>query len=303
MPDLNSLTIFAKIAQANSFSEAARRLNLPISTVSRRIAELENELGVRLIERSTRQFRLTEIGTEILVHAHRSVELRDAVVSVISRQLSDVSGLLRISTPPSIAETLLAPLIGTFQTSYPNVRILMSVTERYVDHISEGVDLAFRYGSLRDSSLCARKLLTYRHQLVASPEYLRKLSAPPQRPGDLDVHRILAFSQQPKIQWRFLSAGGSNDETITLRPQLSMNDFTGLAAALLAGGGIAELPPVCAPELIRGGKLVEVMPDWHFPTFDLSIVHLGTHHMPGPARLFKEFAVETVPTLFPDLPH
>src|ERR1700743_2963606 len=137
MTDLNSLAIFAKVVEANSFSEAARRLKMPISTVSRRVAELEDRLGVRLLESTTTHRRLTELGAEVLDQAVRSAELSDNVENIISNRLLDVSGTLRISSPPSISDTLLAPLIVAFQASYPNIRIQILVTERYVDLIDE----------------------------------------------------------------------------------------------------------------------------------------------------------------------
>jgi DNA-binding transcriptional LysR family regulator len=173
MTDLNSLALFAKVVEATSFSEAARRLKMPISTVSRRIAELEDQLGVRLLERSTRNLRVTELGAEVLEHARRSAELSEAVEGIVSNRLSEVSGTLKLSAPPSISDTLLTPLVMAFQASYPNIRIQVLVTERMIDLIAEGVDLAFRLGPLKDSCLVARRILTYRHQLVASSSYLK----------------------------------------------------------------------------------------------------------------------------------
>jgi DNA-binding transcriptional LysR family regulator len=302
MVDLNSLVVFAKVVEANSFSEAARRLKMPISTVSRRIAELEDQLGVRLLERSTRSLRLTELGAEVLEQAVRSAELSESVDSIVSNRLSAVSGTLRLSAPPSISDTLLTPLVTAFQASYPNVRIQILVTDRFVDHIAEGVDMVFRLGALRDSSLVARRLLTYRHQLVASPDYL-KGCRPPEKPQDLLDHRLLSFSHwKPDSSWTFVHRNGKDRETLTFQPYLAMNDFAGLAPALLAGGGIGELPPVVQPELVREGRLVEVMPDWRFRTFDLSLVHLGNRHISKPCRLFKELATQMAPTLFPGLP-
>jgi DNA-binding transcriptional LysR family regulator len=302
MTDLNALIVFAKVAEAKSFSEAARRLGMPVSTVSRRVADLEDQLGVRLLDRSTRSLRLTDLGSEVLEHALRSAESVEAIQSIVSNRRSSVSGVLRLSAPPSISDTLLSPLVTAFQASYPDVRVQILITDRLVDHIGDGVDIVFRLGVLKDSSLVARKLLTYRHRLVASPAYLKNCT-PPEKPQDLLAHRLIAFSYwRPESSWTFVNANGKDEETLTFQPYLSMNDFAGLTPALLADGGIGDLPPVVQPELFRDGRLVEVMPNWRFRTFDLSLVHLGNRHMPRPLRLFKEFAVQMAPTLFQNLP-
>src|ERR1700741_5049360 len=215
MTDLNSLMIFAKVVEANSFSEAARRLKMPTSTVSRRVADLEDQLGVRLLERSTRKIRLTDVGSAVLEHAQHTAELGEAVDSIASNHLSHVSGTLRLTAPPSISDSLLAPLVGAFQASYPNVRVQVFITERIVDQIAEGVDLSFRVGELEDSSLVARRILTYRHQLVASPAYLAKCK-PPRTPQELLAHRLLAFSfWRPENTWNFIHANGKDKASIT----------------------------------------------------------------------------------------
>ena len=301
MTDLNSLMVFARVVEAKSFSEAARRMKIPLSTVSRRVAELEKQLGVRLIERSTRRLRLTDVGSEVFEQGKHSVEISEAVNNIASNHLSTVSGELRLAAPPSISDSLLAPLVGAFQASYPNVRIQVFITDRIVDQIAEGVDLAFRVDpQLKDSSLIARKILTYRHQLVASPAYLARRK-PPQKTQDLLQHRLLAFSfWKPMNVWSFVN--GKKKETLTFRPHLSMNDYAGLAAALLAGTGIGDLPPLVQPELLRDGRLVEIMPDWRFATFYLWLAHTGNRFLTRPVRLFKEFAAQRAPTLFPKLP-
>jgi len=302
MTDFNSLTIFATVVNAKSFSEAARRLKMPLASVSRRVADLEAELGVRLLERSTRSLRLTEVGAEVLEYADRSLEICEAVDSIVSNHKATVSGVLRLSAPPNVSDSLLTPLLSAFRASYPNVRVLALITERHVDHIADGVDLAFRVGVLKDASLVARRILTYRHRLVASPDYLKRVD-PPKKPSDLLSHTIITFSYwKPETSFTFVHANGKDRETVTLVPFLSMNDFTGLTPALLAGEGIGELPPIVQPELVREGRLVEVMPDWRFPTFDLSLVHLSNRLMPRPVRVFKDFAVEMAPKIFPDLP-
>lgn len=287
MPDLNSLMIFARVVEANSFSEAARRLKMPTSTVSRRIADLEEQLGIRLIERSTRSLRLTDAGSEVLEHARRSAEISEAIDNIASNHLSKVSGSLRVSAPPSISDSLLAPLVGAFQASYPDVRVYIFITERIVDQIAEGVDLAFRVGELEDSSLVARRILTYRHQLVASPAYLEKRKQP-EIPQDLLDHRLLAFSfWRPENNWNFTHANGKDKEMLSFQPYLSINEYSGLAAALLAGTGIGELPPIVQPDLLRGGRLVEVMPAWHFPLFNSRWSILATDTRRGPCAYSK----------------
>jgi DNA-binding transcriptional LysR family regulator len=300
--DLNSLVIFAQVAESNSFVRAARRLEMPASTVSRRVAELEKELGVRLIERSTRSLRLTDVGSELLEHAQRTAELSEAVCNIASNHSASVSGNLRISAPPTISDSVVAPLIIRFQQSYPDVRIQVFTTERIVPQIAEGIDLAFRVGELEDSSLVVRRLLTYRHQLVASPSYLKAHKAP-KRPSDLLQHRLLAFSFWTlQNSWSFSHAGSKKQVSINFQPHLSINEYAGLAVALLAGAGIGELPPIVQPDLLRQGRLVEVMPKWHLRVFNLSLVHLSKRYVPRAVRVFKDFAAEMVPALFPKLP-
>ena len=304
MTDLNSLIIFAQVAEANSFSEAARRLKMPTSTVSRRIADLETQLGVRLIDRSTRSLRLTDIGLEVLEHAQRTAELGAAIDNIASSHQSKISGALRLSAPPSISDSLLVPLVNAFQASYPEVRILIFISERFVDHIADGIDLAFRVGrQLEDSSLVARKILTYRHQLVATPEYVKK-SKLPETPQDLLRHRLLSFSRRgkPETTWRFAHVNGKNKETISFQPFVSMNDYAGLASALLTGAGIGDLPPIVQPQLLRDGQLIEVIPKWRLRTVHLWLVHLGNRFTQHSVRVFKEFAAQMAPELFPDLP-
>ena len=300
--DLNSLIIFAKVAEANSFSEAARRLNMPISTVSRRIFELEDQLGVRLLERSTRNLRLTELGAEVLAYARQSAEISDAVDNIVSNRMPKVSGTLCLSAPPSISGSLVTPVVGAFQASYPDVSVQVFITERIVDQIADDVDLAFKVGTSTHPTLAARTLLTYRHQLIASPDYLEKCGAP-NTPRDLLNHRLLAFSfWRPEYSWTFRHANGTDKEILAFQPYIAMNEYAGLAVALLEGAGIGELPPIVQPELIRKGLLVEVMPEWHLPVFDLAIVHLRGRYLPQPVRVFKEFASQMVPKLFPALP-
>ena len=298
--DLNALAIYARVAEALSFSEAARRLNMPISTVSRKIADLEESLGVQLIERSTRKLRLTDIGREVLHEAQRGVETVEAIDAIVSNRLVEVRGRISISSPPSIADSLLAPILSAFQSTYPLVSVQVMVTQRFVDHIAEGVDLALRVGELKDSSLVAKPLLRYRRQLVASPEYLAQHDAPV-RPQDLQDHRVLVFGTSVAgHRWSFFR--GNDTEIVDVKPVLAMNDYAGLAQSLADGSGIGDLPPIVRPDLVSSGKLVELIPDWKLETETLSLVRLGNRHVPKALRVFIDFAATRAGQLFPRLP-
>jgi DNA-binding transcriptional LysR family regulator len=303
MPDLNTLVLFAAVIDAKSFSRAAQRLKIPTSTVSRRIAELEKELGARLLERSTRNLRLTDFGSDVLQYAHQSADIVEEVANIATDHTTGTSGVLRLAAPPSISDSLLAPLICDFQAAFPQISIQVSITERVLDLITDGIDLTFRVShELGDSSVVARRILTYRHQLVASPAYLEQFGSP-KKPDDLLTHRLLAFSfWKPENTWNLFHTNGKEIRTLQFRPHLSINEYVGLATALVRGRGIGELPPIVQPELIRSGKLVEIMSRWRFHNFHLSILHLSNRYIAKPVRLFKEFATERIPSLFPNLP-
>jgi DNA-binding transcriptional LysR family regulator len=303
MADLNSLLIFAAVVEGASFSGAARRLRMPVSTVSRRVAELEAELGVRLLERSTRrQLRLTDIGSEVFAQARLAVDVSDSVEGLIADQKTDVRGTVRISSPPSISDTLLAPLIEAFQSRYPDIRVRAFITGRYVDLVSDGVDVGFIVGPLGDQSVVARRLLRYRHRLVASPAYIAAWGEP-RHPDELRKHRILKFQfWDDELPWTFTHAHTGESRLAEVRPSVSMNDYAGLVASIRMGAGIGDLPPIVLPQLVRDGCLVEVMSDWRFPVLDLTAVHVADRNLPRIVRVLVDFSAEFVPTLFSELP-
>jgi DNA-binding transcriptional LysR family regulator len=297
--NLNALLVFVKVAEANSISEGARLLRLPVSTVSRQVADLEAQLGVRLLERSTRRLKLTGIGTEVLEEARATVDIRESILGLISSRLSSVSGLLRILVPPSIASSLITPLVGAFQASFPDVRIQMTISDRAADLSTGDFDLLVKIGPMQDSSRISRTILTFPDRLLASPAYL-KTGRAPETPKELLGHRLLAFSSgEREIKWSFVNNKNENWITLTVEPYLSVNDPTSLADALLAGMGIGNLPSVAVGELVRKGQLVEVMPQWRFSTLDVSVVHASSRHVRRPVQEFIRFAAKLAPTLFP----
>jgi DNA-binding transcriptional LysR family regulator len=288
--DLDALVVFAKVVEAGSFSSAGRRMGMPVSTVSRRVAELEDRLGARLLQRSTRQIRLTELGAEILEQARRGVEIEEAVAAIASNRSAAANGTIRISAPPSLSESLIVPLVMGFKNLHPAVDIRIYVTDRHVDLIAEGFDLAFRTGPLKDSTLVGRSILKYRHLLLASPEYLRDKKHPT-TPQELLEHRLCAFSFWAQdVNWTLEKA--AERQTIAFKPHFSLNDYSGLAGALVEGAGIGEMPSIVAPDWRAQSGLVEVLPEWQFPIEELFMLHAGNRHVTFAVRLLKEYVFD-----------
>lgn len=301
MLDLNGLAIFVRVAEAGSFSKAAKRLSMPVSTVSRRLAELEARLGVRLLERSTRRLRLTEIGQEILTQCQRGLEAFEDAQVLISNRQAEVRGRLRLSAPPSLTDSHLAPLCLDFRAAYPGVDLSVMITERRIDLIADGIDVALRAGPQTDSTLVIRPLLRYRHLLVATPGYLAA-HGELRHPEELQSHRIAAFgTAADELRWRL--ENGTESRGLNVRPVLTANDFTLPLQAALRGDAIAEIPAIAGIEPLRSGVLVEVMRPWRFANVDLSILHLGRTNMSRVVRVFTDFCIGHTRSLFKDLPN
>src|SRR6266571_2279490 len=225
--DKNAMALYVRVVEAGSFSKAASRECIPVSTVSRKIADLEKALGVRLLERSTRQLRTTEF---------------EAADSLVTQRQAEISGRLRISVPPSMADLAIVPLVSAFQERYPKVTVHCLVTERYVDYIADGIDLSIRVGhpGNRDSNVVVRTVAVHRPRLLASPGYLARIE-PVTRPQDVVPHVHVAFSRWERpVVWTLNSDRQS--VRIEPKPRLVLNDYAGVLQGLVGGLGISELP-------------------------------------------------------------
>jgi len=297
-PDLNAVALFVGVVEHKSFSEAAKRLAVPVSTVSRKVAELEKAVGIRLLERSTRQLRLTESGREYYEYCRRGLAEFAAGALKINDRQEEVSGTLRISAPPSIADVFLAPVIIAFQACYPGVSANVQMTERKVNLIEDAVDVALRVGPLDDSSLVARRLLGYRHILVASPGYLDTHGIPGQ-PEALYSHRLISFDGWHGTVFWVLTykAGqktGRNKSVVKIKVNsvLSINDYAGIQHAVSTGCGIANMPALLCNKQLLNKQFIEVLPDWQLAPVVLSAVYPGNRNMMRTVRLFIDFLVE-----------
>ena len=297
MIDKNAMALYVKVVENNSFSRTAHREDIPVSTVSRKISELEKALGVRLLERSTRRLRMTEIGQDYYERCRRGLEEFETANLMVSDQQAEVSGRLRLSVPPSISDVVIIPLIEAFQALYPNAIVNCLVTDRHVNHIEDGIDISLRVGDLKDSSLVARRLLRYRSVLVASSRYLERAGAP-SHPNELPLHSLIAFSRwEPAVTWVLENNGETHK--VNVQPRIAINDYAGVQSAVISGLGISEIPSILCGPGIQDGRLVEVMPEWQFSPVTLSAVYPSNRNLSRLVRLFKDFCVERIEALVP----
>jgi len=283
--DLNEIFVFAKVVQAGSFVRAARQLGMPKSTVSRKVFDLEARLGARLLERTTRSLRLTDTGRGYYAHAERILlGLEEADAAVTELQAAP-RGALRVSAPLNFAQ--LGPIGERFLTRYPEVQLEIACTDRVVDLIAEGFDLALRVGKLADSSLIARPLGTMRNVLVASPSLLDARGVPG-TPEQLPDFPCIAFGgAAERASWELLGAAGRS-VLIRISPRFIVNDFDVLSSAAVSGLGIALLPAQRCVEDVRAGRLRRVLPEWSSIERPLQAVYPSGRHLSRKMTVFLD---------------
>lgn len=290
--DLNDVACLAEVVATGSFSAAARRLAVPKSTVSRRIARLEKDLGVRLLQRTTRKLGLTDAGEIYYQHCSRALTLLDEGQRSVTGMQQAPSGTLRVSAPPDLAQPLLGEIIAEFGELHPDVHVVAEMTTRMVDLVTEGFDLAIRAGTLADSSLVARRLASFGVHLWASPSYLERHGTP-RSPRELRGHRCLLLgTERPRASWSFESDEGIL--TIDVEGQLASNDVTLLRRAAVSGRGIARLPTITCFEEERQGRLVRLLDAFASGEAGVYAVFPSGTHLSPKVRAFVEVAARVV---------
>ncbi|NNB87452.1 LysR family transcriptional regulator [Corallococcus exiguus] len=275
--DLNELLIFARVVQAGSFTAAAKALRMPKSTVSRKVSELEERVGAQLLQRTTRTLHLTEVGRAYYAHCERIVAEAEAAELAVTRLQAGPYGLLRVTTPLSVH--FLAPLVARFMEKYPDVQVELLCTDRAVDLLEEGFDLAVRAGRLPDSSLMARRLGDIEWLVVASPGYLQARGAP-KTPADLAKHDCLFFGKSVQGNVWTLHAGGRSVD-VKVSGRLVVNEPDMLRAVTSLGAGVALIPGQQCIEDLASGRLQRVLPDWSSTGAPVHAVYPPTrHHVP-----------------------
>lgn len=284
MDRLQWMQLFIRVVETGSFSAVAREANIGQPAVSKQIAALESHLGAQLLQRNTRKLLLTDAGRSFYDSSLRLLADLEAAESQVGFRQLRPSGLLRVSVSSGFGRLHVVPLLGEFQASYPEITVELLVSDRYVDLIEEGVDIALRIGDLGDSSLTARLIARFPRITVAAPAYLKARGAPIV-PDDLAQHDTIAFTFRRAVRpWQFLSKGSE----IALVPAgaLRTNDAEILRACVLAGRGIAQAPSWLFTRDLADGSVVELLLDHPGTTMPVHAVHAAGLHPPGKIRVF-----------------
>jgi DNA-binding transcriptional LysR family regulator len=289
--DLNDLYYFAKIVEHGSLSAAATVLGVAKSVLSQHLIKLEAELGVRLIQRSTRRLQITEIGERYYERCRVVVAELEKAKKVIEDARTVPRGRVRVSCPINFSQTFAARAIAGFMAEHPHIEVTLDVSNRDIDVLADGYDLVVRVGSqIKSSNLIVRSLTTVRHWLLASPDLIARCGDARQ-PDDLKVLPSVggAFPVEHGAHhlWRLTGPGGEK-RTIAYRPRLVSEDLLALKQAVLAGCGVADLPPSACDDEIASGRLVRLVPNWQLPAVSIYAMYPSRQGLPLTVRMLTD---------------
>lgn len=297
MLDFNEMVIFVKVVEAGNFTAAATNLGLPKSTVSRKIGQLEGRLGARLLQRTTRSVRPTELGALYYERCARLVADAEEAERAISQCQEEPRGLLRVTLPVDIGISIMPAIARDFLSQHPEIRLQVDVSDRIVDLVGEGFDMALRAGVLEDSTLVAHRLYTDRMRVCAAPEYFNQRGIP-QTPEDLKQHDCVVFSARRRSQ-TLKFVGPSGEVSVELSGRLGINNLNAIRGACLTGSVIGLLPELLCQELIAGGQLVSVLDAWSVREGGIYAIYPSPRHLTPKVRAFITF----LDRHFSNLPH
>ncbi len=293
MQDLGAMALFAGVVEAGSFTGAAAQLGLSKSAVSKQVSRLEERLGARLMNRTTRRLSLTEAGQAFYEGCQKVVAEAEAAEQAVTHLAAAPRGVLRVNAPMSFGILHVAPVLPALLEACPELSLDLTLNDRRVDLVEEGYDLAIRIVALGDSSLIARRLAPSHRVLCAAPAYLaagRVLGrGPPAAPEDLAAHECLVYSYQAAGQaWRL--SGPTGDKRVKIAGRLKVNNGDALLAAALAGLGVAFLPSFIAGDALRRGRLEQLLPDWRDgQETSVYAIHPAGRKVPPKVRVFIDF--------------
>ena len=298
MQDLNDLYYFAMVVDHGGFAAAERALGIPKSRLSRRISQLENDLGVRLLQRSTRRFAVTDVGQSVHRHAQSMLAEATAAREVVDRLSAEPRGVVKVSVPVGIAQQLMPKLLPDFLAAYPKVRVQLHVNNRRVDVINEGFDVAIRVRTKLDDdgSLVMRSFGQIKELLVASPKYLDRAGRPTS-PDDLDQHTTMTMGEDEVRQRWELQGRDGEVRRVELKPRVAGFDFPMLMDLAKQGLGVTMLPETMCAEAVRAGQLEVVLPEWRLPQGIAHAVFASRRGLLPAVRAFIDHLAEALPPL------
>lgn len=287
----SELEFFVLLNRLGSLSAAARALDITPPAATMRLAAMEKRIGARLLNRSTRKISLTAEGELYLQHASRLIEELRELDEIVSGSGSTPRGLLRVNAPLGFGRTVIAPLVSAFTARHPEVEVLLELTDRPVDLIDKGFDLAVRFGELPDNRINARRIMSNRRFLCASPTYLERHGTP-KRLADLTRHRCIVHRQNDDAHgvWRFLVDGRT--EIVKVHGALSSNDGDIVQGWALDGQGIVIRSEWDVIRHLESGRLQRVLPEFTLPSADLYAYYPSKKNLPARVRTFINFLVE-----------
>jgi DNA-binding transcriptional LysR family regulator len=296
MQDLNDLYAFAKVVQHGGFSAAARVLHVTKSSLSKRVARLEEHYGVRLIERSTRGFRITAAGQAVHAQCETVVQAAEAAAVAAAETIARPRGMVRIACPPGLLPDLLTPILPGFMAAYPEIRLVLAVSNRRVGLVEEGFDIAFRIRERleTDQDLVVRKLGVSRRILVAAPVHLSQ-RAPVNTPEELPGGPLLTLGDEAMAERWTLSREDGAEAAVDFMPVLACSNLQLLLEAAQSASGIALLPEFHVWDSLSTGRLLHVLPAWRAPDSVVHMVFTSRRRMAPAARAFIEYVAEQIP--------
>jgi DNA-binding transcriptional LysR family regulator len=286
--DLNRVSAFVRVVHDGSFTAAAKSLGLPKSSISRSVAQLEQDLGIRLLHRTTRQLHLTDAGAAFFERVSRALGDIDEATSAAADMQVDLSGVVRVTAPVDLGVWALASIVAKFVRKHPKIRVDLALTGRVVDLVADGIDLAVRAGPLRDSSLIARRVGALQSAPYASPRYLARRGEP-KRLRDLAEHDCVLFrSADGRATWQMSTRGGQSD-SVGVTGSIATDDLSFVRKAVLAGAGIGMLPTFLCARAAQTGRLVRVLPEWELNGGVLHIAYPSARFVPQRVVVLREY--------------
>lgn len=287
--DLDGIAVFVKVVQVGSFSQAAKLLNMPNSTVSAKVAALEKRLGVTLLQRTTRRLHLTEAGEGYFRRCMTALEELQTAENELAIERGETKGVLRVTAPVELGRSALPPVLDVLMKRHPAIKIDLIITNRLVDLVAENIDVAVRAGPLKDSGLIAKRFVLGQFGLWASPSYLKNNSVP-RNPDELKEHDCLRFA--PFTGRKLQLTNGRERAQIALAGRITADDFEALRALAVLGWGIALLPSFLCAEEAKERKLVSVLPNWRGDSVTISVVYPAQRFVALKIRAFITAAEE-----------